>query len=467
MASTRIQKNGSFSTNSGYVTKFTFSCWVKRNGADLGTYSGLFASSRDDNWVNSRFKLHFRDSDRLGWEMKDSGGSDDNSFETNMLFRDPNAWYHIVFTYDGTEGTEANRLKLWVNGVDIRNDGGGFSSLNEAGSGFESYQDTNTVQYIGAYPNNSGTFLYLDGYMADVYYTVENVYTASTFGETDATTGEWKPKTDPSVTYGTGGFNLKFENAANLDLDSGTNGYTFTTNGTLTQSIDNPSHNFATLQHLFKGQNNLTISTGSNKAVEGSNNWRAAYSSIGMDAGKFYCEAKITYQSGNEAYVGCAHEDHINGNASYGGSWGGVQQEGYDYIGYSDKSVGMYSNGNIDYPSTINVGGTWQSSGDIIGIAMDLDNNKIYFSKNGVWANGSGAWGSSTFDSGVGGQTKASGLTFFGFSPNESTWEVNFGNGYFGSTAVTSAQNPDDGVGIFEYTVPTGYKALCTKGLNS
>ena len=86
MASTRIQKNGSFSTNSGYVTKFTFSCWVKRNGADLGTYSGLFASSRDDNWVNSRFKLHFRDSDRLGWEMKDSGGSDDNSFETNIYF---------------------------------------------------------------------------------------------------------------------------------------------------------------------------------------------------------------------------------------------------------------------------------------------------------------------------------------------------------------------------------------------
>ena len=95
-----------------------------------------------------------------------------------------------------------------------------------------------------------------------------------------------------------------------------------------------------------------------------------------------------------------------------------------------------------------------------------LNNNKIYFSKNGVWANGSGAWGSSTFDSGVGGQTIASGLTFFGFSPNESTWEVNFGNGYFGTTAISSAGTNASNIGSFEYDVPTGYTALTSKGLN-
>ena len=101
-----------------------------------------------------------------------------------------------------------------------------------------------------------------------------------------------------------------------------------------------------------------------------------------------------------------------------------------------------------------------------MSIAMDLDNNKVYFAKNGVWANGSGGWGSSTFDSSVGGQTIVSGLTFFGFSPNQSTFEVNFGNGYFGTTAISSEGTNASGIGKFEYDVPTGYTALSTKGLN-
>ena len=47
----------------------------------------------------------------------------------------------------------------------------------------------------------------------------------------------------------------------------------------------------------------------------------------------------------------------------------------------------------------------------------------------------------------------------------QASW--NFGNGYFGTTAVSSAQNPDDGIGIFEYDVPAGYRALCTKSINA
>ena len=82
MADTRIQITGQRSGGSGYAGKFTWSGWVKRASSDIGTFSGLFSFSRNDGWVNSRCKLHFRDSDRLGWELKDSGGSDDNSFET-------------------------------------------------------------------------------------------------------------------------------------------------------------------------------------------------------------------------------------------------------------------------------------------------------------------------------------------------------------------------------------------------
>ena len=49
---------------------------------------------------------------------------------------------------------------------------------------------------------------------------------------------------------------------------------------------------------------------------------------------------------------------------------------------------------------------------------------------------------------------------------NTRTVQWNFGNGYFGTTAVASAGTNASGNGIFEYDVPTGYTALSTKGLN-
>ena len=89
---------------------------------------------------------------------------------------------------------------------------------------------------------------YIDGY---------TIYGPTTFGETDSTSGIWKIKTSPSVTYGTNGWFLKFEDRTNLDLDSGTNTFTdFTTTGTPTATYDNPSNNFATI-------NPLNASTGS------------------------------------------------------------------------------------------------------------------------------------------------------------------------------------------------------------
>jgi hypothetical protein len=117
------------------------------------------------------------------------------------------------------------------------------------------------------------------------------------------------------------------------------------------------------------------------------------------------------------------------------------------------------------------------TTNDIIGIAVDLDNNKLYFSKNGAWANGSGAWGSSTFDAAVGAITIAAPTTtqerfyFFGVDAYHYTprynFAANFGNGFFNSTAITSSGNNTSGIGLFEYDVPSGFTALSTKGLNS
>jgi len=104
----------------------------------------------------------------------------------------------------------------------------------------------------------------------------------------------------------------------------------------------------------------------------------------------------------------------------------------------------------------------------IIGCAFDFDNNKFYFSKNGTWLNSgdptSGATGTGSFG------TLASGLYVPGITnvswTTASSTAFNFGNGYFGTTAVASAGTNASGNGIFEYDVPTGYTALSTKGLN-
>jgi hypothetical protein len=103
------------------------------------------------------------------------------------------------------------------------------------------------------------------------------------------------------------------------------------------------------------------------------------------------------------------------------------------------------------------------SNGDIIMIAMDLDNSKVFFGKNGTWldsgdpANGTNpAFSNVSSDDPIG----------FAVSCENANGSFNFGNGYFGTTAVSSATSDESGLGIFEYTVPSGYYALCTKNIN-
>jgi hypothetical protein len=191
-------------------------------------------------------------------------------------------------------------------------------------------------------------------------------------------------------------------------------------------------------------------------------------STLGMSSGKYYAEFKITNSA--EPIPGVAYTQ-----SNYSVSSG----VGY-YPGYTSSAGGYLGSASAIYNNASSVGGTWSSftSGDIIGIAINLDNlqgglNKLYFSKNGVWQNGADP---SNFTSvtGVVGITTPSSTTdgYYYFSVGDgagsttSGIECNFGNGYFGTTAVSSAGTNASGIGIFEYDVPTGYTALSTKGLN-
>jgi hypothetical protein len=445
MATTYLSRTPS---TTGSTQTGTFSAWVKKGST--ATTNRLFSGFIDSsNFTNIYFRSVI---DELVISQQD-GGSGTVDKKTTMSFRDVNGWYHIVVAFDYSNGTAEDRIKLYVNGTRITS----FSPNTNPGiSDVVDFNSTSATVMIG---HQEGT--YFNGSMAHVHWIDGTAYDADTFGETDATTGIWKPKTAPSVTYGTNGFFLKFENSAAFGTDSSGNANNFTVNGTMTQTIDTPSNVFATmnpLQQVSSGSAGVFNFSNGNTTIGKTSDsiWRTGLSTLGVTSGKYYCELKY----GTEViYTGIvSFEDYIN------------ESSGYPYVGDLANGVTYYLNtGQSSIAGTLTSYGDSFSSGDIVGIALDLDNNYIYFSKNGTWQNSGDPTSGAT---GTGGLTVQSGKTYmFGTSAygngNTYSHDYNFGNGYFGTTAVSSAQNPDDGIGIFEYDVPTGYYALNTKAINA
>ena len=440
MASAYLTKTFSTPTNNKI---FTFSAWVKRSAT--GSTHDLFSGGSDGS---NEFFIRL-DNDDTFFMKQDSGGSEEMSRRTNRLFRDTNAWYHIVVAIDTTNATAGDRQKLYINGEQETS----FSSSTNFGLNDDVLANTASSHSVGRLNYSTN---YFDGSMAHVHFIDGTAYDASTFGETDATTGIWKPKTAPSVTYGTNGFFLKFENSGAFGTDSSGNANNFTVNGTMTQTIDTPSNVFATINPLDNLYISGTLSNGNNKIVTGiSQEANYITSTLGVSSGKYYCEIKNLTPSGRGHAIGISGKQCDASNDTLGG----------DIDGFAYRETGSYKNNG----STTAYGDSYTQN-DIIGIALDLDNNKLYFSKNGTWQNSgdptSGATGTGAISIG----TPSTGYYFIALgdeSGDTNTFETNFGNGYFGTTAVSSAENPDDGIGIFEYDVPTGYRALCTKSINA
>ena len=442
MASTYLTKT--FSSSPTNAKKGTVSLWFKLAEAVSGnTYHRIFATGADSS---NRTDINIDASNgRLAFT---AGGT--NTTETNRLLRDQSAFYHLVISYDTTQATASDRVKFYINGVQET------SFLTEAYPSQNADLDFGNNSYahhIGNSPHFTPRFFH--GIMSHFHYIDGTAYDADTFGETDATTGIWKPKFGPSVTYGTNGFFLKFENSGAFGTDSSGNGNNFTVNGTMTQTIDTPSNVFATLNPLV-GLGSLTLSNGNLTCGNTTTAWDTISSTIGASSGKWYSEYKWDSTSGGFIMNGIISIDTTidNINSDF-------------YIGQFSTGYGYYSDNGSSYNNgSASAYGNSYTVGDIIGIAMDLDNSKLYFSKNGTWQNSGDPTSGAT---GTGAISITSGLTYaFGASNrNSAVQSINYGNGYFGTTAVSSAENPDDGIGIFEYDVPTGYRALCTKSINA
>ena len=445
MASTKLSRTAGTPTSS---KKFTISYWTKK---PLAASAGHIFDTYVDG--TNRSQIHF-DSDAVIDFRLQVSGSNTGRLLTNRKFRDSSAWYHIVAAVDTTLSTADDRVKLYVNGVQETS----FSNrINPSQNADFPMGGTHT---IGAYGGGTN---YYDGLLSHFHFTDGYVYPASTFGSTDSTSGIWKPNTSPSVTYGTNGFFLKFENSSAMGTDSSGQSNTFTVSGSLTQTVDSPDNNFATFNANYKSLNQPTYTQGNLTVTTSDNSYRLSFSSIANSTGKWYAEFKRVVGTTDEVFLGVSSENDVN-------HYFPITNE---YLGASSKSVGITSgNGKYYISSSATTYAASYIAGDIIGIALDLTNKKLYASKNGAWSTGSGAWGSTTFNASTGAIDISSIIASgeFGFlgcsNSGTGTFTANFGNGYFGTTAVATAGTNASGNGIFEYDVPTGYTALSTKGLN-
>jgi len=450
---------------------WTYSTWIKCTQPRRADSQTLFANTYTGNNANFMALYLTADQEVEVWGYVSS--SEAIRLKTTRKLLDDTSWYHIVFRCDTTQSTEADRFRIYINGV---------QETDLATSTYPS-QNTdlgislNVAHAIGEFTGLARKF---GGYMAHTHFADGQSYAPSTFGETDSTTGEWKAILNPSVTYGTNGFFLKFENSGALGTDSSGNSNTWTVNGNLKQSVSTPSNTFATLDEWTHGYNEKV-------GFGGTGLLSYANTSVGMTAfpfvsqGKWYVEFKSeTDNTGSTAYfIGMI----MNGReAMY---WGQVYTGGSAIIGKDAAGNGggafcvkpnlstpviTFNNADTSY-------GTQASANDIIMMAVDLngDSSKVWFGRNGTWFNAPGT--SNVGDPANGNYPGLSFATkgeFWGVAisssdnqANNSTKEtyINFGEGRFGTTAISSANADGAGLGAFEYAVPSGFYSLCTKNI--
>jgi len=444
MANTRLTRAAATPTS---PQKATMSFWIKRSG--LSSAQSLIDWYEDGNNFT---RLAFQSDDVLKFSSKD-GNNVYGQLTTNRNFRDTSGWYNIIVAIDTTQATASNRMKMYINGVQETSFSTETQPVQNRNFKFDAAKTIGANGAAGEYYNGSMSFItYVDG-------TQE---LPTVFGSTDSTTGEWKINTSPSATYGNNGF-LILKNGNSVEDESGNSNDFSYTSGTLTNTKDCPDNVFSTLNPLIKASNQPTF-TNANTTVISPSGTNARYGgTLGMTSGKYYYEVKLLGSVTNGGFsAGMLNIDSFNFNSTSGIS------SSSNYIGAVVNNNNLYiqhGGASNDFTPTV-------ALGSIIGHAIDMDNGYYYVHVNGVYLNSGDP---TSGDTGTGNINRTGNLNYDfstltmaigGSSQNVDFGSFNFGNGTFGTTAVSSAGTNASNNGVFEYDVPTGYTALSTKGLN-
>tara|TARA_R100000458_G_C8269761_1_gene244529 strand:+ start:310 stop:1956 length:1647 start_codon:yes stop_codon:yes gene_type:complete len=416
-------------SSEGNRKTWTWSAWVKLGKLENNGY--LFAARSD---ANNRLYLKYNSDGTLyGY----TGNSDNKQFQTTEKFRDPTAWYHIVWTFDMSNATERDRQIVYVNGTRTTN-----SQSNAYTQNFDGAINDNIEHRIGNAIHENNLF---DGYFADVYFIDGLALKGSHFGMTDATNSQWVPK-EFTRSYGSNGFRLKFSNTSDIgeDLSGNNNDWTATNlsassgvgldilndvPGTPYNNSLNGGGNYCVLNPLDMRAGGTLNGGNLNATLSGTGSLPGrgfALGTIAASAGKWYFEITInSWDPSNRATqvrVGIADIDELD--------VADIRYDTYWYCG----------DGRIRHDATNLVTGQATSSvGNVIRCAYDLDDGDFE-----IWKDSTSIGSVSSIASG----TYVPIVANLDGTTSTATFSANFG------------QRP------FEYTPPTGHKSLNTYNLS-
>ena len=436
MATTYLSRTPS---GAGNRKTFTISLWFKRS--DITRRQALF-NNTDGGGQNGVYYDLQADDTLL---ISDYGsGSFNWNLETTQVFRDVSAWYHLVISVDTTQSTASNRVKIYINGTQITN----FDASNYPSQNSDTLWNRAERFEIGSY---NGTGNYFSGYMAEVVHVDGQQLDPTSFGEFDEDSGIWKPIDVSGLTFGNNGFYLDFENSGSLGADVSGNGNNFTVNNltAIDQTTDTPTNNFATGNPLDYSGTAPTLGNGNLSITSAELSDKPFRTTIAVSQGKWYMEYKCE-KSGSD------NDNHI-------GLWSAENSLTSNYVGYQLYSWGIFTgNGNKRNNQSYDSYGSAIAQNDIVMIALDKDNGKIWWGKNGTWfASGNPATGSNEAFSNINTVVGSNGFVSFCFLPQQK-FSLNFGSPPF---TISSGNTDGNGYGNFEYAVPSGYYALNTKNL--
>ena len=432
--------------------KYTISVWFKigeKGDGSSNTERNIFmagAYGNDDGiTLDQNDKIKFS-----------ANGTSSANLISNQVLRDHSAFYHVMVAVDTTQATSSNRVKMYLNGSQITS----FATENYPSQNYDGNIINNVQHNIGA---RTGSNRHFDGYLAEIHLLDGFAYDPSYFGETTSE-GIWIPK-QYTGSYGTNGFKIDGRDASDLGDDESGNGHDFTTSGLAAhdQVLDTPTNNFCVLTPLATLMDSgSTLSNGNLKIVLSGNDQFHSNFEISEKA---YCEVRL------------------DASSNYGGALGFGTFQGSDDDDNTIVFSMNYLSGRINLgngSSGGDVGGN-VSVGDIIMMALDPDTRKWWVGVNGTWRNsgdpagGTGhvyQYATDYFDpSSSYSTTEGIGaIVWGGFkgSANGMTVTWNFGQeGTFGGQETAGGNADGNGNGNFKYTVPSGFKALCSKSMGS
>ena len=417
----------------GNQKTWTLSAWVKRSALGESQIFSNYTSGTDVAWIyfNSSNELYFQNYE----------GSNQLELKTTQVFRDVGAWGHLVVTLDTTQATPSNTAKLYWNGVQI-------TTLTTA-----TYPSQNADLKINtngeAHELGRASTTYFNGYLTEINFIDGSALDPTSFGEFNSDTGVWQPK-EYTGSYGTTGFYLPFsDNASTTTLgdDLSGNGNDWSTSGfSVTAGVDNDSlvdtptpygtdtgaggevrGNYATLNPLSKSTSSGTTPTNGNLDIAATATACDYMTTMFVSSGKWYFEVLVNQDDTSTP----------SGNPTIG-----IQGQGFPSSG---PKVAVDTSGALTVDGSVTGSGFFTyTTGNLIGVAFDMDAKKAWFSEDGVYYNSG--------DPAAG--TNATG-----------TWSAAGEVAAYIRTRGNASASFNAGQRPFAYTAPSGFKALCTQNL--